>query len=111
MTRSVTAQPAPGGDQGPGSVAIALTGVTKRFGDSTAVNSVTLEIYDNEFFSILGPSGCGKTTLMRCLIGELAPDAGTISFPAVSKTLNWGKIKQAIGYVPQGADRGKTRRG
>lgn len=78
MTRSVTAQPAPGGDQGPGSVAIALTGVTKRFGDSTAVNSVTLEIYDNEFFSILGPSGCGKTTLMRMIAGFETPTSGEI---------------------------------
>ncbi len=46
---------------------IRFENVTKRFGDFTAVDNLTLDIYEREFFSLLGPSGCGKTTLMRML--------------------------------------------
>jgi ABC-type nitrate/sulfonate/bicarbonate transport system ATPase subunit len=49
------------------SVAIALAGLSKRFAGQPAVNDVTLEIADGEFFSLLGPSGCGKTTTLRTL--------------------------------------------
>src|SRR5829696_9235829 len=52
--------------------------VTKRFGDFTAVDGLTLEIFEREFFALLGPSGCGKTTLMRLLAGFETPDAGRI---------------------------------
>jgi len=52
--------------------------VTKRFGAETAVNGVSLDIYEREFFALLGPSGCGKTTLMRLLAGFEAPDAGRV---------------------------------
>jgi putrescine transport system ATP-binding protein len=52
--------------------------VTKRFGDFVAVNDLTLDIYEKEFFSLLGPSGCGKTTLMRMLAGFEEPTQGRI---------------------------------
>jgi spermidine/putrescine transport system ATP-binding protein len=52
--------------------------VTKRFGDSVAVDDLELEIAAGEFFSILGPSGCGKTTTLRMLGGFLVPDEGEI---------------------------------
>src|SRR5215212_4634476 len=52
--------------------------VTKRFGDFTAVDGLTLEIFEREFFALLGPSGCGKTTLLRLLAGFETPDAGRI---------------------------------
>ena len=57
---------------------IQIQGVTKRFGDFTAVDDVTLDIYRREFFALLGPSGCGKTTLMRMLAGFEAPTKGKI---------------------------------
>ncbi|MEW6018110.1 MAG: ABC transporter ATP-binding protein [Pseudomonadota bacterium] len=53
--------------------------VTKRFGGETAVDAVSLDIYQGEFFALLGPSGCGKTTLMRMLAGFETPDAGRIT--------------------------------
>ncbi|MCS0502100.1 ABC transporter ATP-binding protein [Ancylobacter mangrovi] len=53
--------------------------VTKRFGEFTAVDSLSLDIYEREFFALLGPSGCGKTTLMRMLAGFEEPTEGRIT--------------------------------
>ena len=52
--------------------------VSKRFGEVAAVNGVTLDIFEREFFALLGPSGCGKTTLMRMLAGFETPDEGRV---------------------------------
>jgi putrescine transport system ATP-binding protein len=57
---------------------VRFEGVAKRFGDVAAVDAVSLDIAEGEFFALLGPSGCGKTTLMRLLAGFEAPDAGRI---------------------------------
>jgi putrescine transport system ATP-binding protein len=57
---------------------VRFEGVTKRFGAETAVDDVTLDIAEGEFFALLGPSGCGKTTLMRLLAGFETPDAGRV---------------------------------
>jgi putrescine transport system ATP-binding protein len=57
---------------------IRFENVTKRFGDSVAVDSLTLDIFEREFFCLLGPSGCGKTTLMRMLAGFEQPGEGRI---------------------------------
>jgi putrescine transport system ATP-binding protein len=52
--------------------------VTRRFGAFAAVDDLTLDIFENEFFALLGPSGCGKTTLLRLLAGFEQPDAGRV---------------------------------
>ncbi|HVZ14384.1 MAG TPA: ABC transporter ATP-binding protein [Bauldia sp.] len=52
--------------------------VTKRFGDFTAVDDISLAVYEREFFALLGPSGCGKTTMMRMVAGFDEPTAGEI---------------------------------
>ncbi len=57
---------------------IAINNVTKRFGDFTAVNDVSLNIYRGELFCLLGGSGCGKSTLLRMLAGFEKPTAGHI---------------------------------
>src|SRR5690606_20901955 len=57
---------------------IRLRGLTKRYGNVTAVDSMDLEIPDGEFFALLGPSGCGKTTTMRLIAGLEQPTAGTV---------------------------------
>jgi putrescine transport system ATP-binding protein len=57
---------------------IEIRNVTKRFGEFTAVDDVSLNIYKREFYSLLGPSGCGKTTLLRMLAGFERPTEGTI---------------------------------
>jgi len=58
--------------------AVRLEGVTKRFGDLAAVDSVDLEVRDGEFFSMLGPSGSGKTTTLRMIAGFELPTSGRI---------------------------------
>jgi spermidine/putrescine transport system ATP-binding protein len=60
-------------------VAVELAGVTKRFGEFVAVDDLTLDIYEGEFFSLLGPSGCGKTTTLRMIAGFEEPTEGGIS--------------------------------
>ena len=58
---------------------ISIDGVTKRFGGAvTAVDAVSLEIQEGEFFALLGPSGCGKTTLLRMIAGFEIPTEGHI---------------------------------
>jgi putrescine transport system ATP-binding protein len=52
--------------------------VSKRFDDATAVDRLSLDIYEREFFALLGPSGCGKTTLLRMLAGFERPGEGRI---------------------------------
>src|ERR1700756_2719491 len=58
--------------------AIGLVGVSKRFGGVGAVDDVSLEIAEGEFFSLLGRSGCGKTTTLRMVAGFELPDDGRI---------------------------------
>ena len=55
-----------------------IRGVSKKFGDFTAVNNVDLDIYQGELFCLLGGSGCGKTTLLRMLAGFEKPSSGQI---------------------------------
>jgi putrescine transport system ATP-binding protein len=62
---------------------IQFKNVTKRFGDFTAIDNLTLDIYAQEFFALLGPSGCGKTTLMRMLGGFETPTEGQIFLEGV----------------------------
>jgi len=57
---------------------VRITGVSKRFGDFTAVDDVSLDIYKGEIFCLLGGSGCGKTTLLRMLAGFEQPSAGQL---------------------------------
>ncbi|OYW56430.1 MAG: polyamine ABC transporter ATP-binding protein [Hyphomicrobium sp. 32-62-53] len=57
---------------------IRFENVTKRFGDFVAVDNITLDIYEREFFALLGPSGCGKTTLLRMLAGFEKPTEGRV---------------------------------
>ncbi len=60
-----------------------IEGVSKRFGAFTAVDHLSLDIYQGEFFALLGPSGCGKTTLLRMIAGFERPSAGRILLDGV----------------------------
>jgi multiple sugar transport system ATP-binding protein len=58
---------------------ILIQHLAKKFGTSSAIEDISLEVKDGEFAVFLGPSGSGKTTLLRCLAGLEHPDAGTVS--------------------------------
>lgn len=57
---------------------VIVESLLKKYGNKVVLNSVSFDIKQGEFFSILGPSGCGKTTLLRCLIGIEHPESGSI---------------------------------
>jgi multiple sugar transport system ATP-binding protein len=58
---------------------IALTSLFKRFGDTAAVDDLTLTVGDGEFVVLLGPTGAGKTTTLRLVAGIERPDSGRVS--------------------------------
>ena len=57
-------------------LAIDVVGITKRFGEKTVVDGISLQVRRGEIFGFLGPNGSGKTTFIRMLCGLLTPDAG-----------------------------------
>ncbi len=61
-------------------VSIRIRGLTKRFGETVALQNLDLDIAAGELFFLLGPSGCGKTTLLRAIAGFHLPEEGTIHF-------------------------------
>jgi len=66
--------------------AVRLTGLTKKFGEVTAVAGVDLDIQDGEFITLLGPSGSGKTTVLRMIAGFEQPTSGTVQLDGVDVT-------------------------
>jgi spermidine/putrescine transport system ATP-binding protein len=85
---------------------ILVDACTKAFGETVAVNDVTLRIPGGEFFSMLGPSGCGKTTTLRMIAGFESPDAGRIVLQGTDVTgvtpqkRNVNMVFQAYGLFP-----------
>jgi spermidine/putrescine transport system ATP-binding protein len=69
------------------SPAVEMVGVSKRFGDVVAVDSLDLTVEDGEFFSLLGPSGCGKTTTLRMIAGFEYPTEGNLRIHGVEMGL------------------------
>jgi ABC-type multidrug transport system ATPase subunit len=64
---------------------IELAGVTRRFGELTAVDDVTLDVEDGEIVGLLGHNGAGKTTMIRVINGLLSPDAGRSASSATTR--------------------------
>ncbi len=79
---------------------VRLQRVTCRFGDVYAVDDVSLDIYQGEFFSLLGSSGCGKSTLLRLLAGFEKPTAGRILIDGVDVT-DWPPYRRPVNMMFQ----------
>jgi ABC-2 type transport system ATP-binding protein len=77
-----------------------IESLTKRFGDLTAVQSVSLSLKSSELLCLLGPNGAGKTTLIRMLTGILQPDAGTVTLHDNPNPTRY-HVSRAVGYCPQ----------
>ncbi|HSL26438.1 MAG TPA: ABC transporter ATP-binding protein [Acidimicrobiia bacterium] len=80
--------------------AVELKGVTKRFGDFTAVKDLNLAVGENRFFALLGPSGCGKTTTLRMIGGFEEPSEGSIHLHGEDVT-NTKPFKRPVNTVFQ----------
>src|SRR5262245_55358200 len=82
-------------------LAIDVTGMTKRFGERTAVDHVDLQVRQGDICGFLGPNGSGKTTFIRMLCGLLRPDAGSgtcLGYDVISES---DAIKREVGYMTQ----------
>jgi len=83
------------------SEAIQINDLTKRFGDVTAVDGVSLSVRSGEIFGFLGPNGSGKSTLIRMLCGLIAPTAGDARVGGFDIITETDDIRQTIGYMSQ----------
>lgn len=79
---------------------IQLAGLTKRYGDFTAVAGIDLAVQRGELFGLLGPNGAGKTTTLRMIAGILQPTAGSISIDGVSLAKDPVAAKSRLGFIP-----------
>ncbi len=85
----------------PSPPAVTISGLTRVFGDLTAVDHVSLMIGTSEIFGLIGPNGAGKSTLIRMLATLLPPTAGTASIAGHDIVTEPAEVRRHIGYVPQ----------
>lgn len=78
-----------------------LSGLSKKFGNKTAVDHISLEIKEGEIFGLLGPNGAGKSTTLNMVCSLLKPTSGNIEIFGMNTSNNMKKIKKKIGYIPQ----------
>ena len=98
-------------------LSVSLDKISKRFGQTVAVNDVTLEVQEGELFFLLGPSGCGKTTCLRMVAGFEQPDSGVLRFGERDMTRvpphkrNTGMVFQNYALWPHLTTRGNVEYG
>ena len=79
---------------------LSLENLTKRYGNFTALNGLSLEIEDGQLHGFVGPNGAGKTTTMRILATLLKPTSGTAAIDGVDVVRNGTEARRLIGYMP-----------
>jgi len=82
--------------------AIQTSGLTRRFGELTAVDNVTFSVAPGQFFGFLGPNGAGKSTTIKMLTGLLEPSAGSVEILGQPFGASALDLKRQIGVVPEG---------
>jgi ABC-2 type transport system ATP-binding protein len=82
-------------------LAVEARGLTKRFGDFSAVAGIDFDVRHGEIFGLLGPNGSGKTTTIRMMLGLLEPTTGTVQVLGVPVDRHAGEIRPRIGYMSQ----------
>jgi ABC-2 type transport system ATP-binding protein len=81
--------------------AIEVRELTKRFGDRMAIENLTMGVRYGQICGLAGANGGGKTTSLRLLAGLLAPDAGTAEVVGYTLPKEMGRVRHAVGYLPQ----------
>ena len=79
---------------------IELRNLTKRFGELTAVNDVTLTVNRGEFFAVLGPNAAGKTTTIKMITGLIKPTSGTVRVAGHDVQAEPLEVRRRLAYVP-----------
>lgn len=81
-----------------------LENVDVYYGQSQALDNISIEVNEGEFLSIIGANGAGKTTIMRCIMGLHKPKSGKIYFENkdITKMNAWDRATLGIGYIPEG---------
>lgn len=76
-------------------------GLSKKFGNKTVVDHISLEIKEGEIFGLLGPNVAGKSTTLNMVCSLLKPTSGNIEIFGMKTSNDMEKIKKKIGYIPQ----------
>jgi ABC-2 type transport system ATP-binding protein len=84
--------------------AVRTEGLTKRFGEETAVDDLALEVPEGEVFGFLGPNGAGKSTTISMLLGFLEPSAGSATVLGTDVTEDPRAVRERVGLLPEGFD-------
>ena len=82
-------------------MSLQIINLTKKFGEQTALNTINIEINNNEIIGLLGPNGAGKSTLMKSIVGALKIDEGQIIFNGKDIRDNEIEAKKNIGFLPE----------
>lgn len=82
-------------------IVIDVEGLTKRYGDKTVVNQLSMQVRRGEIYGFLGPNGSGKTTSIRMMCGLLTPDAGSGKTLGLDVVREAAQIKRKVGYMTQ----------
>lgn len=85
------------------SVAVSLNGISKQFGQFTAVDTISLEIMQGEIFGIIGPNGAGKTTTVNMICGMFPPTSGTVTTLGLDPTAQERELRNILGVQFQEA--------
>ncbi len=80
---------------------ISINNISKYFGETKAVDGISLEIPVGQILGILGPNGAGKTTTLRMLTGFIKPSSGSIDVNGINTEDNPIEVKKLIGYLPE----------
>jgi ABC-2 type transport system ATP-binding protein len=82
-------------------LALSITGLVKRYGSFTAVDGISFDVPEGEFFGLLGPNGAGKTTTINSIVGLSRITSGSIKLFGLDVTMDWRATRRLVGLAPQ----------
>ena len=82
-------------------IVLKVTNLTKKFGETTAVDQLTFNVFPGEIYGLLGPNGAGKSTTLKSILGLLEIDSGKISVLGFDPIISPIQVKEVIGYLPE----------
>ena len=80
--------------------AVTVENITKRYGDTVALDGVSFEVEPGELFGIIGPDGAGKTSLFRIIATLILADSGTATVLGFDVVKDYKELRKRIGYMP-----------